>query len=29
VQKAAMPPKPAEIAGQNHFAVVIEFTLGG
>jgi protein TonB len=29
VQKAALPPKPAEIAGQNHFAVVLNYTLGG
>jgi protein TonB len=29
VQKAAMPPKPAEIAGQNRFSLVIEYTLGG
>ncbi|HSN17828.1 MAG TPA: energy transducer TonB [Gammaproteobacteria bacterium] len=29
VQKAAMPPKPAEIAGQNRFSLVINFTLGG
>lgn len=29
VQKAALPPKPAEIAGQNHFAVQLNYTLGG
>ena len=29
VQKAALPPKPAELAGLNHFAVVLNYTLGG
>lgn len=29
VQKAVLPPKPAELAGVNHFVVVLNFTLGG
>ena len=29
VQKAAMPPKPAEIAGVNHFVILVSFNLGG
>jgi len=29
VQKAAMPPKPAELAGVAHFVFHIAFTLGG
>ena len=29
VQKAQMPPKPAELAGINHFVIVISFNLGG
>lgn len=28
VQKAAMPPKPAEIAGLNHFVILVSFNLG-
>jgi protein TonB len=29
VQRAAMPPKPAELAGTSHFVISLEFTLGG
>ena len=29
VGKAQMPPKPAELAGINHFVVLINFSLGG
>lgn len=29
VLKALMPPKPAELAGVNHFVVQIDFNLGG
>jgi protein TonB len=29
VQRAVLPPKPAELAGINHFVVVLNFTLGG
>ena len=29
VQKAALPPKPAELAGVNHFAITINYSLGG
>jgi protein TonB len=29
VQKAALPPKPAELAGVSHFVFHIAFTLGG
>ena len=28
VQRAALPPKPAEVVGQTHFAVTLDYTLG-
>ena len=29
VQRAALPAKPAEVAGQDHFAVTLDYILGG
>lgn len=29
VLKAAMPPKPAELAGTSHFVILVSFNLGG
>jgi protein TonB len=29
VQRATLPPKPAELAGINHFVVLINYSLGG
>ncbi len=29
VQKAAMPPKPAELAGVGHFVILVNYSLGG
>jgi protein TonB len=29
VQKAAMPPKPAELAGLNHYVLTVVYSLGG
>ncbi|MGE5624148.1 MAG: energy transducer TonB [Bacillota bacterium] len=29
VQKAVMPPKPAELAGTSHFVIQVNYTLGG